>query len=327
MNKLLKIRDVSSRYDISARALRYYEEVGLIESIRQDDYAYRLYDENAVRRIEQILILRRLNISIRDIQRIFTSPGSEAVLEVLGKKVDDINGEVELLLELREIVKEFIRQIRQADFTRDDDVKKLYDRAKKIETRIENVSYNGNAADVNRLLEVTEKLRKVPPVRVVRIRPFRAVTSGPDSFENVMGPFQTWQEAHAHLIREMMYGSPDFLWGEEDGKAVWIWAVEDWVTAEHTAPYDLITFEGGLYAAAMSIDGDRESYQTVCKRIREWIDSSGFEPDERPGHRTMCHMLDPEEDIRRALGYDQMDIYVPIKLKSEAKEEKEQHED
>ena len=28
----------------------------------------------------------------------------------------------------------------------------------------------------------------------------------------------------------------------------WIWAVEDWVTEADTAPYELITFEGGLYA-------------------------------------------------------------------------------
>jgi len=34
MNKLIKIRDVSVRYDISARTLRYYEDMGLIASAR-----------------------------------------------------------------------------------------------------------------------------------------------------------------------------------------------------------------------------------------------------------------------------------------------------
>jgi hypothetical protein len=60
--------------------------MGLITSTRSDDYAYRLYDEAAVKRLEQILILRKLNISIKDIQRIFNTSGSEVVLEVLGKK-------------------------------------------------------------------------------------------------------------------------------------------------------------------------------------------------------------------------------------------------
>lgn len=87
MNELIKIREVATRYNISARTLRYYEDMGLITSTRSDDYAYRLYDENALKRLEQVLILRKLNVSIKDIQRIFNSSGSEVVLEVLGKRL------------------------------------------------------------------------------------------------------------------------------------------------------------------------------------------------------------------------------------------------
>jgi DNA-binding transcriptional MerR regulator len=136
MNALIKIRDIASKYDVSARTLRYYEDMGLITSTRSEDYAYRLYDENAVKRLEQILILRKLNISIRDIQRIFNSSGSEVVLDVLGKKVEDIDGEVALLHELKEIVLEFIQQIRHADFRSDSDVKMLYEKAKEIEGQL-----------------------------------------------------------------------------------------------------------------------------------------------------------------------------------------------
>jgi DNA-binding transcriptional MerR regulator len=35
-----------------------YEDMELIKSTKSDDYAYRLYDENALKRLEQILILR-----------------------------------------------------------------------------------------------------------------------------------------------------------------------------------------------------------------------------------------------------------------------------
>ncbi|MDD4125899.1 MAG: MerR family transcriptional regulator [Eubacteriales bacterium] len=164
MNELAKIRDISIKYDISARTLRYYEDMGLLTSTRGDDYAYRLYDNAAVQRLEQILILRKLNISIKDIRRIFNTSGSEVVLEVLGKKVDAIDEEVSLLHELREIVLEFIRQIEQADFGKESDVKLLYERAKEIETHIVNVDYVGNSANVNRLLEVTEKLAVTPDI-------------------------------------------------------------------------------------------------------------------------------------------------------------------
>lgn len=164
MNELMKIRDVSIKYDLSARTLRYYEDMGLITSIRSDDYAYRLYDDAAVARLEQILILRKLNISIKDIQRIFNTSGSEVVLEVLSKKVDAIDEEVSLLHELKEIVLDFIRQIEQADFGKESDVKLLYEKAKEIESQIVNVDYDGNPSTVNRLLEVTEKLENNPNI-------------------------------------------------------------------------------------------------------------------------------------------------------------------
>lgn len=315
MGELIKIREMASKYDVSARTLRYYEDMGLIQSTRSADYAYRLYDETAVHRLEQILILRKLNISIKDIQRIFNAPGSEVVLEVLGRKVQSIDDEVALLHELKDVVLSFIRQIEQADFSNASDIKLLYEQAKHIEGRLSNVEYAGNPSNINRLLDVTEKLKKPPEVRVVRINPFRAVTSGLDTIENVMGAFQEWQEAHNHLIRKMIYGAPDFLYFEPDMRAEWLWAVEDWVSAEDCAPYELTEFEGGLYAAAMSVDGDDDISGRVIQGIMNWIAESGFEPDERFRHRILCHMVNPTDEIRNALGYHQQDIYVPIKIK------------
>ncbi len=287
MNELIKIRNVSSKYNVSARTLRYYEDMGLLASTRSNDYAYRLYDEIAVKRLEQILILRKLNISIKDIQRIFSTSGSEAVLEILGKKVDDIDGEVALLHELKEIVLEFIHQIEKADFGNDYDVKMLYEKAKEIEGQLVNISYGGNPANKNRLFDVTEKMKRAPDVRIIQINPFKAFSSGLDTIDNVVGTFQQWQEEHNHLVKKLIYGAPDFLWFEEDMRAVWIWAVEDWVTEADVEPYEIIEFKGGLYAAAMSVDGDDDINGRVYEGIKKWLETSGFELDERPGHQTL----------------------------------------
>ena len=61
------ISQVSRALSVSTRALRYYEEMGLIHSRRIEGYAYRVYDEETVRRIEQILFLRSVRIPLRDI--------------------------------------------------------------------------------------------------------------------------------------------------------------------------------------------------------------------------------------------------------------------
>lgn len=316
MSELIKIRDMANRYDLSARTLRYYEDMGLIESVRREDYAYRLYDEANVKRLEQILILRKLNISIKDIQRIFNTSGSEIVLEVLGKKVDDIDEEISLLHELKNIVLEFIHQIELADFGRESDVKLLYEKAKEIKAQIANVNYNGNPSMVNRLLEVTEKLdNKIPDIMIVRIPKFRAVTSGLISFEELFGgEFEPWQEAHNHLFKPVIFDAADFLC-EKDGKVEWIWALRDDVTKADVSPYEIIEYPGGLYAVAVSVDGDGESNNQVRNKTERWLERTNFVIDKERG--LMGHMIYVDDEIKEGLGYHQMNLYTPIKLKGE----------
>lgn len=313
MNKLIKIRDITAKYDVSAHTLRYYEDMGLLQSIRSEDYAYRLYDEAAVKRLEQILILRRLNISIQDIGRIFRASGSEIVLEVLGKKVGDIDEEIFLLHELKEIVLEFIRQIERADFGKESDVKLLYEKAKELKTQIVNVDYNGNPSTVNRLWKVTEKLdSKVPDIMVVRIPKFRAVTTGLMTFEEAFdGTFESWRENHGDLFECVIFDCPDFLYG----KAAWIWAVKDEVTEADTYPYEIIEYPGGLYAAAVSIDGDGESHNKVRRKTAKWLENTNFVIDS--DRELMGHMIYVDDEIKEGLGYHQMTLYAPIKLKGE----------
>ena len=315
MNDYIKIKEVTAKYDISARTLRYYEDIGLIQSARSSDYAYRLYDQNALHRLEQILILRRLNISIKDIQRIFSTPSSETVLEVLDKKVRDIETEVSLLQELKEIVLTFIRQIEQADFSREADVKLLYEKAKDIQTQIVNVDYRGNPATVNRLLEVTEKLdRKVPDIMIVKIPPFRAVTSGRVSFEELFGGgFMPWQESHNDLFKPVLFDAADFLCGTGD-RAEWFWAVKNHVTQADTAPWKIVQCPGGLYAAAVSIDGDGESHDHVRRKTEKWLEDTNFVIDD--SRELMGHMVYVDEEIKEGLGYDQMVLYAPVKRKA-----------
>ena len=314
MNELVKIRDMTVKYGLSARTLRYYEDMGLIKSTRSPDYAYRMYDEENIKRLEQILILRKLNISIKDIQRIFHTSGSEIVLEVLGKKVDDIDGQISLLHELKDIVLQFIHQIELADFGKESDVKLLYEKAIEIKTQIVNVDYDGNPSVVTRLLEVTEKLdNKVPDIMIVRIPKFRAVTSGIMTFEELFGgDFGPWQEDHNHLFKPVIFDAPDFLCGK-DGNAEWIWAVKDEVTEADTCPYEIIEYPGGLYAVAVSVDGDGESNNKVRSKTEKWLESTNFVIDSE--RELMGHMIYVDDEIKEGLGYHQMNLYTPIKLK------------
>ncbi len=323
MSNLFKIRDVSSKYDITARTLRYYEDMGLLSSTRSDDYMYRMYDEDAVRRLEQILILRKLNISIKDIQRIFDASGSDVVLEVLGKKVEKIDDEVALLHELKEIVLDFIHEIEQVNFADNSDIKQLYNKAKEIETNLISVDYIGKPSNINRLIKISEELdKKIPDIMVVMIPEFKAVTCGDqtwgDMFREGGYMYQLWQ--YCHLYKSVIFDCFDFLISKND-KAEWICAVKDGVTGADVSPFELFDFPRGLYAMAVSIDEDNESINKVEEKVRRWIETTNFELDEdRDVMFNMPYLYengrDPlYKDIEKGLGYKQMQRYFPIKLK------------
>ncbi|MDD4493800.1 MAG: MerR family transcriptional regulator [Eubacteriales bacterium] len=318
MDGLIKIKDVSDRYDITARTLRYYEDMGLISSTRSEDYAYRLYDENAVKRIEQILILRKLNISIKDIQRVFNASGSEVVLDVLSKKVQNIDDEVALLHELKDVVLEFIHQIEQIDFGSESGVKMLYKKAKEIETHLTNVDYIGKPANVGRLLEVAEKLEREPDILIVEMPPCRMVTSGfiHDMDEATHSFGEMWNRL-AERIADKIHDRSFMYHDREHQKMVWLFMLEDWMTEADTEGFEIITFAGGLFADALADSEELSEWDRVYKGIKAWLArQEHLELDEGSGRYELFTCPGPHPPMRE-WNYGRIRYYVPIKLKEE----------
>lgn len=170
---------------------------------------------------------------------------------------------------------------------------------------------------VNRLIEVAEKLDdNIPDILIVRIPGFRAVTSGLISFEELFGgEFEPWQEAHNHLFNPVIFDAADFLC-EKDGKVEWIWALRDDVAKADVSPYEMIEYPGGLYAVAVSVDGDGESNNQVRNKTERWLERTDFVIDRERG--LMGHMIYVDDEIKEGLGYHQMNLYTPIKLEGAA---------
>lgn len=322
MDALIKIKDVSERYDITARTLRYYEDTGLINSTRSEDYAYRLYDETAVKRIEQILILRKLNISIKDIQRVFNASGSEVVLDVLGKKVQNIDNEVALLHELKNVVLEFIHQIEKIDFGSESDVKLLYEKAKEIETHLTNVDYIGKPSNVNRLFEAAEKLEREPDILIVEMPPCRMATSGlitgqTDSDDGSRRFDEMWGRLGSRIADKI--NPRDFMYyDEEHKKSVWLYILEDWMTEADTEGFEIITFDGGLFASALADSWEFSEYDRVFKGIKAWLARQEcIEHDESHDRRLLYHFAGPHSAQMKEWNYGKVRYFVPIRTKKE----------
>ena len=317
MDELIKIKDMAGRYDVSARTLRYYEHMGLIASARSDDYAYRLYDGAAVKRLEQILILRKLNISIRDIQRIFSTEGSQIVLEVLDKKVSDIDDEVALLQELKEVILAFIGQIKAADFSNDGDVKLLYDRAKDIETHLTNVDYIGKPSNVGRLIEAAEKVEREPDVLIVEMPPCRMVSSGfiVNNSEEEHKFDAMWMRLGSRIADKV--NPRDFMYYDEKHKrSVWLYMIEDWMTEADTGGYEIITFEGGLFAAVLADSWEMSEWDRVERGLKAWLArQEHLALDETPGRNVMFHYAGPHSARMKGWNVGKIRYFVPAKVK------------
>ena len=56
--RLLRIQDVAAETGLTMRAIRYYEEIGLLEPAARSDGAYRLFDASDLERLQFIRSLR-----------------------------------------------------------------------------------------------------------------------------------------------------------------------------------------------------------------------------------------------------------------------------
>lgn len=63
----MNIKEAASRLGISSRAIRFYEEKGLILPAKQSSNRYRTYTENDIWRLQTIAALREIGMSLQDI--------------------------------------------------------------------------------------------------------------------------------------------------------------------------------------------------------------------------------------------------------------------
>ncbi|QAT40486.1 MerR family transcriptional regulator [Clostridium sp. JN-9] len=78
------VQKLSKIAGVSTRTLRYYDEIGILKPARINSSGYRIYGQNEVDRLQQILFYRELGVSLSSIKLIITSSafdGNKALRE------------------------------------------------------------------------------------------------------------------------------------------------------------------------------------------------------------------------------------------------------
>jgi DNA-binding transcriptional MerR regulator len=126
-NNLIKITELSAQLGLSSRSLRYYEQAGLIKSIRPEFEKYRFYDAENIERLRQIIVLRKMQIPVKDILRIYESESMSVVVETFVNRIRAIDDEIGALSELKRIVEEFLHTMQSNGITKISAIPILYE--------------------------------------------------------------------------------------------------------------------------------------------------------------------------------------------------------
>ena len=68
------VKQIRSLTGVSVRTLHHYDSIGLLKPTTVTEAGYRLYDDAALHRLQQILLLRELGFPLKDIPAILDAP-------------------------------------------------------------------------------------------------------------------------------------------------------------------------------------------------------------------------------------------------------------
>lgn len=325
--ELQTISQVSKSFNISTRTLRYYEQIGLIRSTKKDDYAYRTYDSETVLRLQQIVVLRKLRIPLKQIITILESENTAEIISAFRQNLNEVDEEITALSTIRTILNTFIQRLSESvhldiKLNLFDDVSILNVVDSLTMTKI-NFKEERNMED---LTKASNRLRKLADrdVRIIYLPPMTVASI------HTMGKLAEMDGdiPIRKLIEDnnLMKVKPDFRHfgfdhplgklpdGSDHGFERWI-TIPDGMEVQ--APFVKKTFPGGLYGAHMIPMGAFDEWELLS----EWVmNNDRYTYDAR---EPRCNNGLLEEHLNWVNHYKnpandssiQLDLLMPIKEK------------
>ncbi|MDR0287306.1 MAG: MerR family transcriptional regulator [Clostridiales bacterium] len=305
---LIKITDLTNQLGVSSRSLRYYEQVGLIQSVRSEFEKYRYYDAENIERLKQIIVLRKMQIPIKDIIRIYESEDMSTVVEVFVDRINAIEEETNALTELKRIVSEFLQTMIQNGITKISAIPLLYE---EMDKQLE-VLEEHKPVTYEELTAINEKLTGPLDVKIVILPEMRVLTSCYKAGnESDTDAFWEWiNDNHidygtpgSHMFFEQQNNETD-----RDSQINVVKIPDDW---DNISPFIDRIFTGGLFAVAGAYV-DEDINQTFTSMLRAFDNNKYYEVDYLHDGKLRAGPL-----IESVISTDELrektDIFVPVK--------------
>ena len=105
------IRELSEMAGVSARTLRYYDEIGLLKPLYVSDAGYRFYGETEVAMLQQILFYRERGFGLKQIRQILYREDFD-IRNALEEHLSELLRQREHVESLIRTVEQTIRQVK-----------------------------------------------------------------------------------------------------------------------------------------------------------------------------------------------------------------------
>jgi len=254
----LTITQLTHRFDVTPRMLRHYEKIGLITPFYREDYAYRCYDEESIRRLQLIIVMRKLRIPLKQIAVTLQDDEMRETLKIFQDNITELNVEIKSLETIRNVLSMFVKRLDEQSRSqaRIDLLgeKELMEAANALSLSKTTLLKENSA--MNDLNTANQDLSKNLNVRIVMLPPFTVASNhiiGKDPEEKVgelMNKFIRDSRLYEIKPDSRYFGfnhpNPGVLEDGIHGYEVWVTIPDDMDVPE---PMVKKKFGGGLYAA------------------------------------------------------------------------------
>lgn len=315
----MKIGNAATTYGVSTRTLRYWEETGILHSVRARN-GYRYYDEANLQRIRQLLMLRKLRLPIQDIQNIFTSNDLTYAITILQKHLEETRHEIESLQAIRLLLDRLIHyNQKQQSFSDIFSAMDIPDSPAQAELK---KAFQITFSERSVSMSTSSQYSSTGDVRIVNLPKMRFIcyraesTTPENDCAQVINTFIMENSLHLkNGFRHFGFNNPN----PQKGTPVYgyeMWAVipDDFKVPQ---PFTVKDFPGGLFAAlptCMSVIGEQWG------NLSNWVkENPKYEIDWNPKADRICleecidfigFFTSKTDDTQK-----QLDLLTPIKIK------------
>jgi len=114
MKKFWKVGDLARLAGLTVRTLRFYDQIGLLAPSGQTESGHRLYNASDLIRLQQILSLKELGLSLDEIKSVLAG-GGFSPLEIVELQIAKVKEQIRLQQKLLELLQHVSKAMQGAE--------------------------------------------------------------------------------------------------------------------------------------------------------------------------------------------------------------------